>query len=285
MSCVRRGSNVPARTAREDFAMIHVSIHPRRIAGIHADRAAGRDRDHRGADRPAPAGRAVGPRGGPAGPVHQQPQADHAGDRQLCRRQQRRPRCTSTGTRPSKAAPAGNSGTHSWFCGIAPFMEQMTMYNAMNFSYTMEWVYSAARSSAPTPSRYTVHKASIATLLCPSDGVVNTCSGVLAVHQLPARQLQLRGEHRAPAEHPAAGRPAQHGALPPLTGIISMAKMYQGQLFCTAPPIRNHQRERHAWRASPTARRTPPRSANRWSTTARATAPTNVATCTTPPRA
>ena len=50
---------------------------------LHADRAAGRDRDHRGPDRPAAAGGAVGPRGGPAHPVHQQPQADRPGDAQL----------------------------------------------------------------------------------------------------------------------------------------------------------------------------------------------------------
>src|SRR5881396_2926738 len=36
----------------------------------------------------------------------------------------------------------GTSGTHSWFCGIAPFMEQATMYNSMNFVYTQEWLYS-----------------------------------------------------------------------------------------------------------------------------------------------
>src|SRR3954463_11596635 len=36
----------------------------------------------------------------------------------------------------------GNAGTHSWFCGIAAFMEQMPMYNAINFEYTQEWIYS-----------------------------------------------------------------------------------------------------------------------------------------------
>ena len=45
----------------------------------------------------------------------------------------------------------GNAGTHSWFCGIAAFMDQTTMYNAINFSYTMEWP-TAARSPAPTRS-------------------------------------------------------------------------------------------------------------------------------------
>src|ERR1700748_2247321 len=29
---------------------------------------------------------------------------------------------------------AGVAGTHSWYCGIAPYMEQQTMYNAINFS-------------------------------------------------------------------------------------------------------------------------------------------------------
>src|SRR5579863_3551856 len=30
----------------------------------------------------------------------------------------------------------GNAGCHSWFCGIAPYMDQTTMYNAMNFIFT-----------------------------------------------------------------------------------------------------------------------------------------------------
>ena len=50
---------------------------------FHADRAAGGDRHHRRPDRPALAGRAVGPRGGPPRPVHQQPQADRPGPAQL----------------------------------------------------------------------------------------------------------------------------------------------------------------------------------------------------------
>src|SRR5690349_1003084 len=63
----------------------------------------------------------------------------------------------------------GNSGTHSWYCGIAPFMEQATMYNSINFSYTQEWLYSGPITGA-NPIDMTVNKASIATLLCPSDG-------------------------------------------------------------------------------------------------------------------
>jgi prepilin-type N-terminal cleavage/methylation domain-containing protein len=70
----------------------------------------------------------------------------------------------------------GNSGTHSWFCGIAAFMEQMPMYNAMKFVYTQEWLYSGPITGV-NPTEMTVNKASVATLLCPSDGVTNTGSG------------------------------------------------------------------------------------------------------------
>jgi prepilin-type N-terminal cleavage/methylation domain-containing protein/prepilin-type processing-associated H-X9-DG protein len=127
----------------------------------------------------------------------------------------------------------GNSGTHSWLCGVAPFMEQMPMYNAMNFSYTMEWVYGGA-IIGPNPVEYTVHKASIASLLCPSDGVVNTCSGYAQyINYLPGNFNYV-----ANTGHPRnilmPGAPPNTGALPQLTGILSTAKMYQGQLFCTA---------------------------------------------------
>ena len=43
---------------------------------VYLDRAAGRHRDHRGADRAVAAGGAVGSRGRAAGPVRQQSQAD-----------------------------------------------------------------------------------------------------------------------------------------------------------------------------------------------------------------
>ena len=47
-------------------------------SGLHAHRAAGRHRDHRGADLAAPPRGPGGARGGPADPVHQQPQAARA---------------------------------------------------------------------------------------------------------------------------------------------------------------------------------------------------------------
>ena len=52
-------------------ALVHVRL--------HADRVAGRDRDHRRPDRPAPARGPGGPRGRPARPVRQQPEADRPG--------------------------------------------------------------------------------------------------------------------------------------------------------------------------------------------------------------
>ena len=52
---------------------------------LHADRAAGGDRDHRRAHRPAAARRAGRPRGRPTGPVRQQPEADRPRDSQLRR--------------------------------------------------------------------------------------------------------------------------------------------------------------------------------------------------------
>src|ERR1700726_2449279 len=40
----------------------------------------------------------------------------------------------------------GTAGCHSWYCGIAPYLEQMPMYNSINFDYinpaTSEWAYS-----------------------------------------------------------------------------------------------------------------------------------------------
>ena len=58
---------------------------------LHPDRVAGRHRHHRRPDRPAAAGRAGGPRGGPAVAVRQQPEADRPGPAQLPRRQRRVP--------------------------------------------------------------------------------------------------------------------------------------------------------------------------------------------------
>ena len=101
------------RFHHESFTHIGRQFDDTSSSRVHADRAAGRHRDHRGPDRPAPARGAGGPRGRPPRPVRQQPQADRAGDAQLPRRQ--RPSC-----------PPGHRtaviGTFQTF--ILPYMEQ-----------------------------------------------------------------------------------------------------------------------------------------------------------------
>ena len=124
----------------------------------------------------------------------------------------------------------GNSGTHSWFCGITPFMEQINMYNSMNFNYTQEWLY-AGPITGVNPTEMTVNRASIATLLCPSDGVVNTGSGD------PSFSYQCGNfNYVANTGHPRnvllPGDPPNTGNLPFLTGILSMSRMYLGQWWC-----------------------------------------------------
>jgi prepilin-type N-terminal cleavage/methylation domain-containing protein/prepilin-type processing-associated H-X9-DG protein len=127
----------------------------------------------------------------------------------------------------------GGAGTHSWFCGIAPFMEQMPMYNAINFEYTMEWDYGGLLKG-PNPIDYTVNKASIASLLCPSDGVVNTCSGYAQYISYQPGNFNYVANTGHPRNVLLPGDPPNTGALPPLTGILSTSKMYQGRAYCTA---------------------------------------------------
>jgi prepilin-type N-terminal cleavage/methylation domain-containing protein/prepilin-type processing-associated H-X9-DG protein len=127
----------------------------------------------------------------------------------------------------------GNSGTHSWYCSIAPYMEQMPMYNSINFTYTVEWVYSGP-IMGPNTIDLTVNKASIASLLCPSDGVVNTCSGYAQYISYQPGNFNYVANTGHPRNVLLPGDPPNTGALPSLTGILSTSKMYQGRLFCTA---------------------------------------------------
>ena len=75
--------------------------------GVHADRAFGGDRDHRGPDRAAVARRPGRPRGGPAVAVRQQPQADRPGAPELPRLQSAASRSGSSS--PTGAVPANSS--------------------------------------------------------------------------------------------------------------------------------------------------------------------------------
>ncbi len=129
----------------------------------------------------------------------------------------------------------GTAGCHSWFCGIAPYLEQTTMYNAMNFAYenlaTSEWAYSGP-IIGPDPTDYTVNKTSIATLLCPSDAVLNTCAGYAQYINYQPGNFNYVANTGHPRNVLLPGDPPNNGAFPPLTGIMSMSKMYLGQVFC-----------------------------------------------------
>ena len=123
----------------------------------------------------------------------------------------------------------------------------------------------------PSPVDMTVYKASVATLLCPSDGVINTCSGD-TTGVLPVRQLQLRRQHGTSAEHPAARRPAQRRQRAAADRHhVDGPDVYAAGLLPAARPMPRPRTWPSSSPASPTARRTRPRSASRWSTTARAT--------------
>ena len=102
---------------------------------LHPDRAAGGDRDHRGPDRAVAPGGAGRPRGRPPRPMRQQPQADR----------DRPARATTTPTASCRSAGRGTrAGTpccsyfarcHSMFTAILPYVEQATVFNAVNFSF------------------------------------------------------------------------------------------------------------------------------------------------------
>jgi prepilin-type N-terminal cleavage/methylation domain-containing protein/prepilin-type processing-associated H-X9-DG protein len=125
----------------------------------------------------------------------------------------------------------GNAGTHSWYCGIAPYLEQATMYNSINFSYTLEWVYSGA-IIGPNPLEYTINRSTIATLICPSDGIVNTCFGYAQYINYQQGNFNYVANTGHPRNILLPGDPPNTGSLPPLTGILSMSPMYLGQKWC-----------------------------------------------------
>ena len=96
-----------------------------RPAGVHADRAAGRDRHHRHPDRPAAPRRPEGPRGRRPHAVHEQPEAARPGPAQLPRH------ATATSRRPATSTPfnPGWAPTHGWGTFLLPYIEQDNLAN------------------------------------------------------------------------------------------------------------------------------------------------------------
>ncbi len=136
----------------------------------------------------------------------------------------------------------GSAGCKSWYVGILPYVEQMTMYNALNLNTTIpgngdtyEWD-DIASTNGPD---YTVYHSSISTFLCPSDGVRN--------NNLPGvgnfNYVANAGHPRnilVPGDQPYTTTP------PYSSGTISMSRMYTGNGFCSAASDRDDQHQRHA---------------------------------------
>ena len=118
----------------------------------------------------------------------------------------------------------GGSGSKSWYVGLLPFVEQGAMYNAMNLTAITSYGWDDVATAGPS---YTVYHTSVATFLCPSDGVTNT--------NLPGvgnfSYVFNAGHPRNilfPGESPITGN------YPPLTGVVSTAKMYAGRYWCSS---------------------------------------------------
>jgi prepilin-type N-terminal cleavage/methylation domain-containing protein/prepilin-type processing-associated H-X9-DG protein len=125
----------------------------------------------------------------------------------------------------------GSAGCKSWYVGILPYVEQMNMFNALNHNTTIsgsdtyEWD-DIATTAGPD---YTVYHTSVATFLCPSDGLTNT--------NLPGvGNFSYVGNTGHPRNMLLPGDPtiASGAAWPSSTGIMSLAKMYTGISFCSA---------------------------------------------------
>ena len=112
----------------------------RRCARVHADRAAGRDRDHRRSDRPAVARGAEGARGRGPHDVLQQPQADGAGVPQPPRRARPVPVRRRSGAAQRRVAGGrqrrrrrtGREQSWSWAYNILPYIEQDNLHKNPN---------------------------------------------------------------------------------------------------------------------------------------------------------
>ena len=147
-------------------------------AGLHPDRAAGRDCDHRRAHRLASARCAGGSRGVSSYPMRQQPQADRAGPTQL-RRGIRRLSAWSCRLRVDFEGRCFSTLTQ-----ILPQLEQNTTFNSINFNLNSDDENDVDLGGAPNA---TVRYNMVAAFLCPSD--LSTRYGASCTDELP-------GEHR-----------------------------------------------------------------------------------------
>ncbi|WP_406697126.1 DUF1559 domain-containing protein [Singulisphaera sp. Ch08] len=125
---------------------------------------------------------------------------------------------------------AGSSGNRGWHCQILPFIEQSTLHNAINFTYS-DGFYGA--NNIVNGVNGTAHKAQIATFLCPSDGT--TClpqDGVVNVAGGKLGNNNYAGNSAHPRNVLMPGGTPVGNNLPPSQGVISTSRMYTTQGGC-----------------------------------------------------
>ena len=157
---------------------------------VHADRASGRDRDHRGSDQPAAAGRSGGPRGRPrAQCTNQLKQIGLAMHQYITDNDVLPP----TGGVDLKFMTIGtgmvpqNSSIH---LRLTNYLEQREVYDAYNFM--LGDVVSGNSVAANT----TVMSTSIAGYFCPSDANPGSRGTLDLGYSAPGGVRELRGQRR-----------------------------------------------------------------------------------------
>ncbi len=139
---------------------------------LHADRAPGGDRDHRGPDRPAAARGPGRPRGGAAGPVRQQREAARPGDPQLRVGPLDAPARAGSGRRCRASRSPRSSRVRRTRPGsrrCSPQFEQQALSNAFNFSIGIEGPPGADGMPIGFAINSTVYGTKLAAFQCPSD--------------------------------------------------------------------------------------------------------------------
>jgi len=118
----------------------------------------------------------------------------------------------------------GASGNRGWHCHILPYVEQSALYNSINFTYS-DGFYGA--SNIVNGVNGTVHRAAVASFLCPSDGATNLPQdGVVNVPGGKLGNNNYAGNSAHPRNVLMPGDQPSGGNLPPSRGVISTSRMY-----------------------------------------------------------